>query len=96
MILLGSAQCFKKNCDWLIKMPHHIIFAHVVIKTKTLLQFFFPILPLAFLFHLGIPKHILGPCYKCFRHVKVPLEVCYLVPCMLCQPLYKLLGMLHM
>jgi hypothetical protein len=53
-------------------------------------------LPLAFLFHLGIPKHILGPCYKCFRHVKVPLEVCYLVPCMLCQPLYKLLGMLHM
>ncbi len=73
MILLGNAQCFKKNCDWPIKMPYHIIFSHVVnvINTTTLLQFFFPILPLAFLFQLGIPKHILGPCYKCFGHVKV-------------------------
>jgi hypothetical protein len=42
------------------------------INTRKLIQIFLLILPLAFLFHLGIPKHILVPCYTYFGHVKVP------------------------
>jgi hypothetical protein len=29
-----------------------------------------PSLPFAsFFFHLGIPRHVLGPCHKCFGHM---------------------------
>ncbi len=43
------------------------------VSTRVLLQNSFPLLPFSTLcfifFNLGIPEHILGPCYTCFDHV---------------------------
>jgi len=67
---------------------------------STMLQFFFAVCPI--FFHLGISRHVSGPCHTCFGHVMAANGVCnmlqnpwHMLSGMLCAPWFSQHGRLY-